>query len=979
MNDNTSKSKAKAAGLKSGIILSRETVIMTAFGKGNAAILEKKIDRAAIAPLSSPENFGLSQTNAVPGNRKQRRAGDPDKQARREAYWKDHPEAKAKYESALASRPATGDAVPAPAPTPGKYEVHSKRPCAPADALRDNPLKASPCDQLRAKDKLEALLFGETFADTLRVQMAYSVLDISKIFTPHIVNLVYVLNNLARDKQMSEDDVIGGLYIDFEDARNAPSKKHWEQFLNWKKAAQLSFGYFGDAFPEREKDGRHDSDAQKQERAKRHDDAVWCAVALVSALRASTTHGARTNVLFQPERLHPQIRALVSSVYSRRIDKLNADFIAMNGKSNLPILFHYFDARTDEQKAEIARAYYDFVVRKANKNMGFSLRTVREEMLRIDEHAQRLASDDYSTVRHKLYSLLDFIVYRHFTGVTQGQTPEFIINQLRAATDDAQKQRVYAGAAKAAWSKLSASVLDRLLPRIDRIKTDQGAEALSADEIKRLSAAIDPVRITADNTSLFSQTVYFVSRFLDGKEINDLLTTLIHAFENIQSFRDVERDLVARGELSGVAAFTDGYRLFEQSGAIAAELRVVNSFARMSCESPAIKLQQYLDAARVLGIEEKPDGETEADYVSRVLKLGEKGTREHVIDKSFRNFIAKNIVESARFGYLVRYANPQTVKALATPNMLRFVLGRIWENDAARLKEHAGQRGQKSLIARYTEAMGIPSDLPKDRQIDALVERLRNISFEAFMNVKQKPGKDEGEIKEKERLLALARLYLIALYHIVKNLVYVNSRYVIALQRLEADSALHGTGTFDGKGTPAPGRHYTDLTQKFVDNRWLNAKMCGLLPANMAAGKYDDWPFLVYRNAIAHLGVLARTGEVCETMGRVPSWFALYHYVMQTACIPDTLTGILENWNDKKASPEEKAALASALGAYSADNGPLERVLENGNFSKDTLWSLNAPFGYNLARYKNLSMEALFDRNEAPSPDGSESEERVSV
>jgi hypothetical protein len=977
MNDNTMKSKAKAAGVKSGIVLSRETVIMTAFGKGNAAILEKKIDRATIAPLSSPENFGLSLKNAASGNRKERRAGDPEKQAQREAYWKDHPEAKAKYEAAHAAPPATGDAVLAPASTADAYAVLSKRPFAPADALRDNPLKANPRDQLRAKDKLESLLFGETFADTLRVQIAYSVLDVTKIFTPHIANLVYVLNNLARDEKLSADDVIGGLYIDFEDEKKKPSSKCWEQFLTWKKAAQPAFGYFGDAFPERAKDDRRASEAQKQEKEKRYVDAVWCSVALVSALRASVTHGARTNVIFQPERLHPQILAPVSSVYSQRIDKLNADFIKLNATSNLPLLFHYFDAGTDEKQADMTRAYYDFVVRKASKNMGFSLRTVREEMLRLDADGQRLASDDYSTIRHKLYSLLDFIVYRHFTGLTQGQTPDYIISQLRAATDDAQKQRVYASAAKAAWAKLSAPVLAKLVPRIDRIKSEQGADALSAAEKERLAAALAPVRITADNTSPFSQMVYFVSRFLDGKEINDLLTTLIHAFENIQSFRDVERDLVARGELSGVAAFTKGYRLFERSGAIAAELRVVNSFARMSCESPDIKLPQYLDAARVLGIEAIPEGETEADYVSRVLKLGEKSTRESKVDKSFRNFIAKNIVESARFGYLVRYANPQTVKALATPNLLRFVLGRIWENDAARLKEHAGQRGQKSLIARYTEAMGIPADLPKDRQLDELVERLRSISFETFMNVKQKPGKDENEIKEKERLLALARLYLIALYHIVKNLVYVNSRYLIALQRLEADSALHGTGTFGSNGRLADGRHFTDLTRKFADNRWLNAKMCRLLPANMAAGKYDDWLFVVYRNAIAHGGVLARVSEVCETMGRIPSWFALYHYVIQSACLPAALTGYLENWDDKKGKPEDKAALASALGSYSADNGPLEKTLANGNFSKDVLWSLNAPFGYNLARYKNLSMEALFDRNEAPPSDAPESEQSV--
>lgn len=39
-------------------------------------------------------------------------------------------------------------------------------------------------------------------------------------------------------------------------------------------------------------------------------------------------------------------------------------------------------------------------------------------------------------------------------------------------------------------------------------------------------------------------------------------------------------------------------------------------------------------------------------------------------------------------------------------------------------------------------------------------------------------------------------------------------------------------------------------------------------------------------------------------------------------------------------------------------------LLKNHGYTKDFVKALNSPFGYNIPRFKNLSIEQLFDRNE---------------
>ena len=96
-----------------------------------------------------------------------------------------------------------------------------------------------------------------------------------------------------------------------------------------------------------------------------------------------------------------------------------------------------------------------------------------------------------------------------------------------------------------------------------------------------------------------------------------------------------------------------------------------------------------------------------------------------------------------------------------------------------------------------------------------------------------------------------------------------------------------------------------------------------------------------YRNCIAHLTVVRELKEYIGDIRTVDSYFSIYHYVMQRC--------ITKREDDTKQ--EEKIK-------YEED------LLKNHGYTKDFVKALNSPFGYNIPRFKNLSIEQLFDRNE---------------
>lgn len=867
------KSSVKAAGMKS-ILVSENKMYITSFGKGNSAVLEYEVDNNDYnkTQLSSEgnSNIELGDVNEVNITFSSKRG----------------------FESGV--------------------EINTSNPTHRSG--ESSPVRG---DMLGLKSELEKRFFGKTFDDNIHIQLIYNILDIEKILAVYVTNIVYALNNmLGEGDDESHDDFMGYLsakntYDVFTDpdesdlSKNIKGniKKSFSTFNDLLKTKRL--GYFGLEEP-KTKDTRVSQAYKKR---------VYHMLAIVGQIRQSVFHDKSSKLdedLYSfIDIIDSEYRDTLDYLVDERFDSINKGFIQGN-KVNISLLI---DMMKDDYEADdIIRLYYDFIVLKSQKNLGFSIKKLREKML--EEYGFRFKDKQYDSVRSKMYKIMDFLLFCNYyrNDVVAG---EALVRKLRFSMTDDEKEGIYADEAEKLWGKF-------------RNDFEYIADHMNGDVIKELGKAdmdfdekiLDSEKKNASDLLYFSKMIYMLTYFLDGKEINDLLTTLISKFDNIKEFLKIMKSSAVNVECE----LTAGYKLFNDSQRITNELFIVKNIASMRKPAASAKLTMFRDALTILGI----DDNITDDRISEILKLKEKGKGIH----GLRNFITNNVIESSRFVYLIKYANAQKIREVAeNEKVVMFVLGGIPDTQI--------ERYYKSCV----EVPDMNSSLEAKRS--ELARMIKNISFDDFKNVKQQAKGRENVAKERAK--AVIGLYLTVMYLLVKNLVNVNARYVIAIHCLERDFGLYKEiiPELASKNLKNDYRILSQTLCELCDNgdespnlflkKNKRLRKCVEVDINNA----DSIMTRKYRNCIAHLTVVRELKEYIGDIRTVDSYFSIYHYVMQRC--------ITKRENDTKQ--EEKIK-------YEDD------LLKNHGYTRDFVKALNSPFGYNIPRFKNLSIEQLFDRNE---------------
>lgn len=863
------KSSVKAAGMKS-ILVSENKMYITSFGKGNSAVLEYEVDNNDYnkTQLSSKDNSNIELCDVNEVNI---------------TFSSKHG-----FESGV--------------------EINTSNP-----THRSGESSPVRWDMLGLKSELEKRFFGKTFDDNIHIQLIYNILDIEKILAVYITNIVYALNNMLGVKgSESHDDFIGYLstnniydvFIDpdnssLSDDKKANVRKSLSKFNALLKTKRL--GYFGLEEP-KTKDNRV-SEAYKKR--------VYHMLAIVGQIRQSVFHD-KSSKLHEDlysfiDIIDSEYRETLDYLVDERFDSINKGFIQGN-KVNISLLI---DMMKGYEADDIIRLYYDFIVIKSQKNLGFSIKKLREKML--DEYGFRFKDKQYDSVRSKMYKLMDFLLFCNYyrNDVVAG---EALVRKLRFSMTDDEKEGIYADEAEKLWGKF-------------RNDFENIADHMNGDVIKELGKAdmdfdekiLDSEKKNASDLLYFSKMIYMLTYFLDGKEINDLLTTLISKFDNIKEFLKIMKSSAVDVECE----LTAGYKLFNDSQRITNELFIVKNIASMRKPAASAKLTMFRDALTILGIDDKITD----DRISEILKLKEKGKGIH----GLRNFITNNVIESSRFVYLIKYANAQKIREVAeNEKVVMFVLGGIPDTQIERY---------------YKSCVEFPDmNSPLEAKRSELARMIKNIRFDDFKNVKQQAKGRENVAKERAK--AVIGLYLTVMYLLVKNLVNVNARYVIAIHCLERDFGLYKE-IIPELASKNLKNDYRILSQTLCElcdkspNLFLKKnerlRKCVEVDINNA----DSSMTRKYRNCIAHLTVVRELKEYIGDIRTVDSYFSIYHYVMQRC--------ITKREDDIKQ--EEKIK-------YEDD------LLKNHGYTKDFVKALNSPFGYNIPRFKNLSIEQLFDRNE---------------
>lgn len=904
------KSRAKAAGLKSTFVVA-DKLALTSFGKGNKANLEKIIKNEEVEEINKPPKFD------------------------------------AKVE---------------------EKQIHIIGKTI-KDGITEKPAGMRN-DLIGAKQELEKMFFGKTFDDNIHIQLIYNILDIKKIFSVYANNIVYAVDHLDRTAKDKDVDYLGTLFtgntyqhllsVNPGDSKYKLKKDALKRFNTYYESAKSHFIYFGDVFyrkPTYEEASAMKEKGQGKKAQKplvKTKAEVHQILRFLGTIRQCLVHktDAERDIIFNPDSMSNEFKTLIDSYYNGRVKALNDDFIKHNGSSSLPILFHYYGATEENRRAELTEGFYDFIIKRENKNMGFSLKKIREKMLEKQE-ASFIKEDGYNSVRHKLYILMDFIIYKTYAADIELQ--ESIVATLRSNLTDEDKEATYEIQAKALWNKIGDDIVKKLMPLIDGNKI----KGYKDEKIEIKKEWLKDVMISTENASYMTKMVYFMTLFLDGKEINEFLTVLINKFENIQGFFDVlghnalaekieEPKEISKRPLKGfaeLAAFTqkstdvgltEHLRLFENSVNISDEIRVTKNFARMERTIPDINRAQYADAAKVLGV--IGAGEQDIDEYIEDKILGNPKRRTEG-DKNLRNFLANNVVESSRFRHIVRYGDVTKVREIMQhKEVIRFVLKKIYENVPTQIDRYIFSLEKDKTF-----------DTP-EKKIDFLTEQINQISFEKFFGVQQKTKANSAENVDKEKKKALIGLYLTIAYLLTKNLVNINARYLMAVYNLEKDFSLLGFGDLqkmnkDKSNLP----DYAMITKDFLNKDMLKPKNAKYMHTNLE--DYSNFLFNKYRNSIAHLAVLEEASKYISEKGKITSYFELYHYIMQRSLQKEYELAKEHRYDmDDMYQNEEIPRKFNMAKKYHT-------------YCKDLVKILNVPFGYNLGRFKAISIEPLFDRN----------------
>lgn len=878
------KSLAKANGLKSSFVVG-DYVYLTSGGKGNSAIIEKSIENDIIISKNTPSKFNANYM------------GEGKKQLKIESNRVN--------QSGISDFPQIGQARQ---------------------------------DLLGLKDLLEKKYFGKTFNDNIHIQIIYNIMDIRKILAIHSNNTVVSLDNLFRsDNPEYKTDFIGSLSTryDFDTFKTSSIRVIMDQFNSIINSPYI--GYFGDILK---------TSPQKEETIKKAYDIL----ALLGSIRQDCTHisveisnhqttDSWLYNLDDPQYLAQEFRDVLDKVYRKKFDSLAQDFISTSGV-NIKVAQNAVEAvfgKSEFSEMEnLIKEYYDFTERKLHKNLGFSIKHLREKILDSKE-CEKIKSTKYDSVRSKLYKAIDFVIYYYYAFICPDRIDKNV-DVLRATTDEMQKDTFYINESKYIFRIIGQNNIEKIAYDVSKLPKDKDSNKRFFEQYKNIH--LDDFT----NADYFSKLIFLLTHFIDGKEINDLLTTLINKFDNIDSLLDVAKrlDVAKKPGLKTEPVFVPEYHLFESSKKIRDELRVINNVARMTKPDKTAKKAMYRDALEILGI---PDRMTEED-IDRVLNdiLGYDENGKATKKKGqhgFRNFIASNVIESSRFHYLIRYANAKKVKSIASNrNVVRFALSNIPE----------------SQIDRYYKICGGKRDIDLQEKIDWLANIITNINYSDFEKVNNAAGKNNYGYDDKMEKQAIISLYLTVLYHVEKNLVYVNSRYLIAFYCGERDAKLLGSNSFDENYDT----DYCSLTKMYLENNYKNKHAKQYLTQNMS-NLNDSTPFdnskefiegnmiiRYYRNNVAHLSVARNADIHIGKISEFHSYFELYHFIMQS---------LLKSGIFKGEREDSENTVSITINSY-FDN--LEKYK---TYSKDLVKALNAPFGYNLARYKNLSIEPLFDKN----------------
>lgn len=942
----------KHRGLKSVIALGDNKMVVTSFGKKNEAELKYLVEKEKLTPFGNENSPKISTKDGVTKNQINFDCKD------------------VKNGIAPVTRP----------------DVYSNK------ELRK--------DLLGIKDKLEMQFFGKTFNDNLHVQIAYNLLDIQKILGLYIGNVVNAVLQLVDQKEYDiKNDIIGmthafSLYEDFcydnRIGRKYFDEKKWNNFFEEAVEKLTKYNRYFDTVLKVYKEQEALNETKKKEKKVECQRKNLYVIQILSYLRQFSEHILLSEIVNGEKVNYNNLQKLFRNEENRKRDLSGLNKIAVaeeivnrdrnkiidgfksNSTKNLYILSLILP-----NNQNLVEDYIDYKFSESNiKNLGINIKKIREGLL----EGEKFEPNE----RGKINLCLDFYLWNYFKN---SKETDGIIKSLRESILSENKEKIYQNIVKEIKSN---NIVERVINNVkDNIRQKKVKYFFDNAFMERKLNEYFCV------TSDIAKYVYILTKFMEKKEINELLTSVLNKLSNIRSLIDVAKEQ----NIEIWTGFNKDY--FSLNNILLLE-RDFNNVLKLALlkenlkkaeitDDNSIGIDLYLDAFNLF---------TENENKIEDIEL-------FLTDHKVRNFIIKNVINNRRFAYLLKNINVKSCKRIiSNESIVKFIL--MKEPDSI-------------IISYYQKIAKTPQILSRQLMVDVLYEQLNSLSLNTFklqaeyLHKLEEDGKKNRDlngdlIKNKE----LITLYLTICYLFAKGMSHTNSIYMMAWSALERDLYYRNDLKKDNNSGETEeekilGQDYTALSDDTIEkmNCWLQeqeekfkkAKLNGVqylkehkkeLNQRSYKKKKHDYDCLKIdfdechklldyerpvlekrydakekkkpvpnilrklRNCIAHFNILDECFKndrlknikmnYSNKDGIMNSYFGIYNYVLQQKFIEDFEKPDF-NISEKLDYPFK---------------GHKESLL-NGRYDKNLLKIMYYPFAYILAKYKNLTIEDLFN------------------
>ena len=747
----------------------------------------------------------------------------------------------------------------------------------------NNPLKNKKSDIIKINKVYEELFFDKSYLDNdnIHIQIAYNILDINKIITLYYYDIIYAFKTILRDKNVK--DFIGNIpyKISFDENYNVG------EFLKFDRKANKRYSYFP-IFKSSKLNNSSVKDFNKS--IKEINEHNYNVLRVLSFIRQSISHTNKkmTCKLFNIEsKLNEDLIDFINECFNDGLYSKNESFTEYSN-NNISILSQFYN----NNDIKLIDRYYKFAILQEYKNIGINIYKVMDNVFEIIKSESLFNIEDkrYYTFKNKYNFLLKYFIYSFLLD----NNHQKYIDELRKTINQDEKDKIYVKIANDFI--FYSSKFDNKTNFYNRL-ANEISNTFKVSKKKYIKKA----NIFKYEFSIFSKLIYFMGLFLTLKEKNEFLSSLINKFENIGSLNDTYLT-ISNKEVEYKKEYEE---LFKNASLIADQLIKVKGLLHSKNNDKkitAIKLEDALSSLNLNG--------------------------KSFIKETTYKFLRKNVLCSYRFNYLIRRSNPNDFnKLIHSRNLIISILNKFPDDSLENYYENI-----------FYKSIDIKTN--KDKCLNDLFLEMKKINFNYFEICLKKINHHPFKVSY-DSLKTLFDLYYEVLYLIIKNMVKINSVFIVAFECLERDYfLLYKNSVFKNSNNQKLLNIALDFYKKKNRKKYQELNKC-LDEFNQIPNINDIFSKL--RNAIMHVDIIDNLVKYIDDINfsltndnDLPLYYDLYVYLLERTIMD---FDIKDNYFKNKY---------------------FDLINKYKTYSEDFIRLILIPFGYNLARYKNLTNKELF-------------------